>query len=126
METLSLGITTAAIFLAGEMAGSGVLALPAALVGTGPSGLFLIAFFSFNAFYIGSRLGLCWQVLAESGFDELNEAHVRDPYPLIAEKAGSIKSPLVGKTLRYIASGMNIIYHTKDTRVPLQIIKIFK
>ena len=30
-----LGVLTAAIFLAGEMAGSGVLALPFALVGTG-------------------------------------------------------------------------------------------
>ena len=30
-----LGVITAAIFLAGEMAGSGVLALPAAMVGTG-------------------------------------------------------------------------------------------
>jgi hypothetical protein len=30
-----LGIITAAIFLAGEMAGSGVLALPSAMVGTG-------------------------------------------------------------------------------------------
>ena len=30
-----LGVMTAAIFLAGEMAGSGVLALPAAMLGTG-------------------------------------------------------------------------------------------
>lgn len=30
-----LSVTTAAIFLAGEMAGSGVLALPFAMVGTG-------------------------------------------------------------------------------------------
>ena len=30
-----LGVITAAIFLAGEMAGSGVLALPAAMIGTG-------------------------------------------------------------------------------------------
>ena len=30
-----LGVITAAIFLAGEMAGSGILALPAAMVGTG-------------------------------------------------------------------------------------------
>ena len=30
-----LGVITAAIFLAGEMAGSGVLALPGAMVGTG-------------------------------------------------------------------------------------------
>ena len=102
----SLGVITAAIFLAGEMAGSGVLALPAALIGTGWSGLLLIAFFSLNAAYIGSRLGLCWEVLAESGFDELNQPHVRDPYPLIAEKAGSIKGPLVAKALRHIASGI--------------------
>ena len=30
-----LGVITAAIFLAGEMAGSGVLALPSAMEGTG-------------------------------------------------------------------------------------------
>ena len=30
-----LGVITAAIFLAGEMAGAGVLALPSAMVGTG-------------------------------------------------------------------------------------------
>lgn len=30
-----LGVITAAVFLAGEMAGSGVLALPAAMIGTG-------------------------------------------------------------------------------------------
>ena len=32
---VGLGITTASIFLAGEMAGSGVLALPSAIVLTG-------------------------------------------------------------------------------------------
>ena len=30
-----LGVITAAVFLAGEMAGSGVLAIPSAMVGTG-------------------------------------------------------------------------------------------
>jgi len=30
-----LGVITAGLFLAGEMAGSGVLALPAAMIGTG-------------------------------------------------------------------------------------------
>ena len=34
-----LGVITAAIFLAGEMAGSGVLALPFAMTGTGKNGL---------------------------------------------------------------------------------------
>ena len=104
-EVKGLGIITASIFLAGEMAGSGVLALPAAIVGTGWSGLLLILFFSANAAYIGSRLGLCWEILAESGFEDLCQSHVRDPYPLIAEKAGSIKGPLMGKAFRLIASG---------------------
>ena len=44
-EQKGLGILTAAIFLSGEMAGSGVLALPNALVGTGWSGMLLILFF---------------------------------------------------------------------------------
>ena len=36
-----LGFITAAVFLAGEMAGSGVLALPFAMTGTGKNGLTL-------------------------------------------------------------------------------------
>ena len=35
-----LGVITAAVFLAGEMAGSGVLAIPSAMVGTGISFFF--------------------------------------------------------------------------------------
>ena len=58
------------------------------------------------------RLGLCWEVLAESGCDELCQPHVRDPYPLIAEKAGSLKGPKVGKAFRLIASGTRKL---KDT-----------
>ena len=37
-----LGVITAAVFLAGEMAGSGVLALPFAMTGTGKNALKLI------------------------------------------------------------------------------------
>lgn len=104
-----LTIFTASVFLAGEMAGSGVLALPAALTGTGWSGLILILFFSLNAAYIGSRLGLCWELLAGSGLaDELKQSHVRDPYPLIAEKAGALKGPLIGKAFRYVATGKRL------------------
>ena len=35
MEKEGLGVVMAAVFLAGEMAGSGVLAMPAAMIGTG-------------------------------------------------------------------------------------------
>lgn len=81
-----LGIITAAIFLSGEMAGSGVLALPASFVGTGGLlGMFLIVFFTLNAGFSGTRLGLCW-VMLEERFPEFR-GEVRDPYPSIAEKA---------------------------------------
>merc|ERR1712123_239918 len=52
-----LGVITAAVFLAGEMAGSGVLALPFAMTGTGWAGLALILLFTINAAFSGTRLG---------------------------------------------------------------------
>ena len=70
----------------------------------GWSGLLLILFFAVNGAYIGSRLGLCWEILSEK-FDEFNQPHVRDPYPLIAEKAGLSKSPQIAKLLRLVSIG---------------------
>ena len=86
------------------MAGSGVLALPAAMIGTGkntllsymcrielnsyltgPFGLLLIVLFTVNACYSGTRLGLCWVILEER-YPEFGGV-IRDPYPTIGEKA---------------------------------------
>ena len=66
----------------------------------------MIIFFTINGAYIGSRLGLCWEILAEK-HDEFNQPHVRDPYPLISEKAGLAKGPKAAKILRGIAVGEN-------------------
>ena len=75
-----LGVVSAAILLAGEMAGSGVLALPAAMLGTGQPplyghvysvcaggalGMALIITFTINSLYSGTRLGHCWLMLEE-------------------------------------------------------------
>ena len=68
-------------------------------------GLILILLFSLNAAYIGSRLGICWELL-EHKHEEFSDAHVRDPYPLIAEKAGHEKGVLTSKILRVVAVGM--------------------
>ena len=68
-------------------------------------GLILILLFSLNAAYIGSRLGICWEILGQK-HEEFNDVHVRDPYPLIAEKAGQEKGILVSKVLRVVAVGM--------------------
>ena len=85
------------------MAGSGVLALPAAMIGTGekkvntflsegncPSfagwyGIFLILIFTVNACFSGTRLGTCWNILEER-YPEF-QGIIRDPYPTIGEKA---------------------------------------
>jgi len=85
LEKHGLGVITAAIFLAGEMAGSGVLALPNAMAGTGWAGVVLIFLFTVNACFSGTRLGLCW-VMLEERFDEFKK-EIRDPYPSIGEKA---------------------------------------
>jgi len=80
-----LGLLTSTFFLAGTMAGSGVLALPLAMVGAGPAELAMLVFFALNAAFVGIKLGQCWVILEER-FPEYR-AQVRDPYPAIAEKA---------------------------------------
>lgn len=81
-----LGVITAGVFLAGEMAGSGVLALPFAMKGAGGwLGLLLILMFTINSWFSGTRLGLCW-IMLEERYEEFR-GQVRDPYPAIGEKA---------------------------------------
>ena len=43
----------------------GVLALPKSMVGTGPAGFALLIYFTLNAMFSGSRLGLCWVMICE-------------------------------------------------------------
>ena len=89
------------IFIAGQMAGGGVLMLPGAMVSTGelkcldaylfecglggPAGLALIVYFTINGAFVGTRLGHCW-IMIEERFPEFRKK-CRDPYPVIAEKA---------------------------------------
>ena len=65
--------------------------------------------FAFNSSYIGSRLGICWEVLAEKHKD-FRDPHVRDPYPLIAEKAGLEKGKNVSWILRSVAVGNSMLF----------------
>ena len=74
------------------------------ILNTGWSGLLLILFFTVNGAYIGSRLGLCWEILAEK-FEDFHQTNIRDPYPLIAEKAGLSKGPRVAKLFRMLSIG---------------------
>jgi len=85
VKAQGLGLVIASVFLAGEMAGGGVLALAKAMVFTGPAGLAFIIFFAVNTAFVGTRLGLCW-VMMEERYPEMRD-QVRDPYPTIAQKA---------------------------------------
>ena len=45
----------------------------------------LIVFFTANAGFSGTRLGLCW-IMLEERYEEFR-GEVRDPYPSIGQKA---------------------------------------
>ncbi|XP_068744758.1 uncharacterized protein [Montipora capricornis] len=80
-----LTVFTAAVFIIGEMAGSGVLALPSAIVGAGWTGIALLILCCFASGYCGMVLGRSWTLLRER--HEEYRGHVRYPYPAIGEKA---------------------------------------
>ena len=86
-EELQKGLTvfTAAVFIIGEMAGSGVLAIPAAIVGAGWTGFGLLVLCCFASGYCGTVLGRSWATLRERHSEY--KGHVRYPYPAIGEKA---------------------------------------
>lgn len=85
-QEMGMGLLLTTIFIAGQMAGGGVLMLPAAMTNTGHIGLALILYFTLNGAFVGTRLGLCW-LMVEEKFPEFKTNKCRDPYPTIAEKA---------------------------------------
>ena len=65
-----------------------------------------------NAAFIGSRLGMCWEILADTHEEFHSESgratRISDPYPRMAEKAGRARSPALGKLLRFSSIGGSI------------------
>ena len=80
---LTGGLTafTAALFIVGEMAGSGVLALPNAVANTGWIGVALIVLLGMLSGTCGIVLSRSWLILRRD-FREYQE-HVRYPYPAL-------------------------------------------
>lgn len=104
-----LGIMSTTLFIAGEMAGSGVLALPRAIVDSGFIGLVLLIVFCFNAAYGGVRLGNCWAIVEER-FPEHRKS-TRNPYAIIAQKAvGSWGSIVVSYCIKITLFGAGTVY----------------
>ncbi|KAL0280259.1 UNVERIFIED_CONTAM: hypothetical protein PYX00_001604 [Menopon gallinae] len=108
-KSKGLNVLSTAIFIAGEMAGSGVLALPRAAVDAGWIGLVLLVVFCINAGYGGSRLGACWAILEERYEDY--RTPVRNPYATIAYRAaGPWASKLVSGCIQFTLFGAGTVY----------------
>jgi vesicular inhibitory amino acid transporter len=84
---------TAALFIVGEMAGSGVLALPEAVANTGWVGVVLIIVLGILSGTCGIVLSRSWLILRRD-FREYQE-HVRYPYPALGFHT-------YGKTGKYV------------------------
>jgi solute carrier family 32 (vesicular inhibitory amino acid transporter) len=104
-----LSILTAAVFIVGEMAGTGVLSLSAALNASGWIGIAIIIICCLLSAYCGLKLSNCWTVLLESN-EELRDG-ARDPYPLIAyEAAGNFGRYLVALICYIQLFGVAVIF----------------
>ncbi|RVE40725.1 hypothetical protein evm_014626 [Chilo suppressalis] len=80
-----LSMKQTAFLIAGEMAGSGVLALPRALVKTGWLGVPIIIVMCAMAAFSGKRLGDCWSMVEARNPDM--RSRQRNPYAITADQA---------------------------------------
>ncbi|XP_038216230.1 amino acid transporter AVT1D-like [Zerene cesonia] len=104
-----LSVKQTAILVAGEMAGSGVLALPRALVKTGWVGIPIIILMCLIAAFSGKRLGDCWTMVESRNPDM--RTRKRNPYAIIANEAlGPIWSVGVSLALVVTQFGMSVVY----------------
>lgn len=119
-----LGVISAAVFIVGEMAGSGVLALPKAVVDCGWIGLVLVVILSINACYGGTRLGRCWDIIEER-FPQYRGS-TRNPYPVIAEHAvGRWGRGLVSASVQITLFGAGVVYLLLASQIFQELLKPF-
>jgi solute carrier family 32 (vesicular inhibitory amino acid transporter) len=104
-----LTIFTAAIFIIGEMSGTGVLSLPISIDQSGWTGLAMVLICCVLSGYCGFRLSSCWTMLLEKN-EELREG-VRDPFPVIAyEAAGKLGRRIVEVAVYIQLFGVSVIF----------------
>lgn len=119
-----LSVLSASIFIAGEMAGSGVLALPKAVVDCGWIGLVLVIILCINSCYGGTRLGRCWDIIEER-YPQYRGS-TRNPYPVIAEHAvGHWGRKLVSACVQVTLFGAGVVYLLLASQVFQELLKPF-
>ncbi|KAM3968631.1 os protein [Aphomia sociella] len=108
-ENEGLSVKQTAFLIAGEMAGSGVLALPRALVRTGWVGVPIIILMCAVAAFSGKRLGDCWSILEDR--DPKMRSRKRNPYAIIAEESlGKTWSVVVSMAVTVTLFGASVVY----------------
>ncbi|XP_022832825.1 amino acid transporter AVT1D-like [Spodoptera litura] len=108
-ERQGLTMQQTSILIAGEMAGSGVLALPRALVKTGWVGVPIIILVCLMAAFSGKRLGDCWSILEAR--DPEMRSRKRNPYAIIVEQSlGKAWSVVVSMAMIVTLFGASVVY----------------
>ncbi|XP_053624469.2 uncharacterized protein LOC128683182 [Plodia interpunctella] len=108
-ENGGLSMAQTAFLIAGEMAGSGVLALPRALVKTGWVGVPIIILMGAVAAFSGKRLGDCWSIIEDR--DPEMRSRKRNPYAIIADQAlGKKWSVAVSMAVTVTLFGGSVVY----------------
>lgn len=104
-----LTVLTTTVFAVGEMAGSGVLALPGAMAGTGYIGIVLNIVCALVSAYTGVLLGKCW-LMVMNRYPEYQE-HSRYPYPAIGQVTyGKPGRLLVSCAINFTMFGASVVF----------------
>ncbi|CAC5420820.1 SLC32A [Mytilus coruscus] len=104
-----LTVWTTSVFIVGNIAGGGVLALPKAVEDTGWIGFILIIVFGIFSTYTATLIGDSWVIIQER-YPEYR-SHVPDPYPVIGEKAyGRRGRNIVNVVMNVYNYGSAVVY----------------
>lgn len=104
-----LTILTTAVFAVGEMAGSGVLALPKALVATGWIGVVMNVVCALASAYTGLLLGKCW-LMVQDRYSEY-QTNTRYPYPAIGFVTyGKVGRLVVSCSINLTLFGVSVVF----------------
>ncbi|KAI1720752.1 transmembrane amino acid transporter protein domain-containing protein [Ditylenchus destructor] len=83
-----LGWVVTGLFVVGDLAGGGLVALPTAMLEFGFAfGMFFTVLMSFTVCYTAYVLGQCWCILQRRWPQHYTRGHVRKPYPEIGGRA---------------------------------------